>query len=131
MSMRKPLTHSELKSLLNQHEAKTCTCALGPCTAWESLPEERWPAAQMKALGSLRDSEVYEPSFEQYHPQGTHYDSADAPISAAHFPYNRCELHECQNCQRVLLRYTEYGGYYVDQRVRWARPELLVNPADI
>ncbi len=104
---------------------KVCTCTVGTCAAWESCPEERWPQAQMQPLGTLRDPDLYEPTFEQYHPNGTNYDAVDAPISALHFPYNRCDAFLCGSCERVLLRYTEYGGYYVDHRVRWAQTSLL------
>jgi hypothetical protein len=103
-----------------------CQCALGPCTAWESLTEARWPAAQMQALGSLRDPEVCEPTFEEFHPQGTRYDDARAPIATAFFPANRCEAHRCAACHAVLLRYTEFGGYYVDHRVRRVDAALVV-----
>lgn len=29
-------------------------------------------------------------------------------------------------CERPFLRYTEYGGYYVDERIREVNPELIV-----
>jgi hypothetical protein len=102
-----------------------CTCSVGPCVAWESLPDARWPVAQMRQLGTLRDPQIYEPTFEEHHPQGTRYDSADAPIAAAFFPYNRCDAFQCTQCERRLLRYTEFGGYYVDHRVRELRAELV------
>ena len=41
-----------------------------------------------------------------------------APVAVRFFPYNRCDLWRCTQCQRHLLRYTEFGGYYVDHRVR-------------
>jgi hypothetical protein len=91
------------------------------------MPDERWPATQMNPLGTLRDPDLYEPTFEQHHPKGTNYDSVDAPIAVHHFPYNRCDVFSCDTCRRALLRYTEYGGYYVDQRVRWARAECLAH----
>jgi hypothetical protein len=123
------LTNATLKTARQATSSKACTCAVGVCAAWESLPEERWPKAQMTHIGTLRDPNIDEPTFEQHHTlvdgKLTHYDSPDAPISARHFPYNRCDVHKCSACNRVLLKYTEYGGYFVDQRVRWARPELM------
>ncbi len=104
--------------------AAHCSCGLGPCPGWTSLTEERWPAAQMQALATLHDPEVHEPTFEERHPQGTRYDSPDAPVAIEFFPYNRCELWRCKACRRQLLRYTEYGGYYVDHRVREFSPTL-------
>ena len=80
----------------------------------------------MQTLGTLRDEEAYEPTLDEYHPGGTRYDSADAPIAPAFFPYNRCDVHRCSRCERVLLRYTEFGGYYVDHRVREVIPTLVV-----
>lgn len=119
------LTDATLKTALQAISSKACTCAVGLCAAWESVPDERWPKAQMTQMGTLCDSEIYEPTFEQHHPDGTNYDSPDAPISAKHFPYNRCDAFQCGTCDRVMLRYTEYGGYYVDTRVRFARQELI------
>ncbi len=107
---------------------QACTCAVGPCPAWESLAEDRWPAAQMNKLGSLRDPELYEPTFEEFHPDGTRYDSVNAPVAAKYFPYNRCDVFRCTQCSRSLMRYTEFGGYYVDHRVRELRLGLLATP---
>lgn len=104
-----------------------CTCSIRTCTAWESLSEDRWPAANMQKLGTLRDPEVYEPTTEEHHPNGTRYTSPDAPVSAKHFPYNRCDVYRCTPCQRVLMRYTEFGGYYVDHRVRELRSQLVAS----
>ncbi len=118
-----------LRHLPQPSSTNTCTCAVGACTAWESITEDRWPAAQMQALGTLRDPDIYEPTFEEHHPSGTRYDSADAPVSAKHFPYNRCDVFRCGPCGRVLMCYTEFGGYYVDHRVRELRASLVVNPA--
>jgi hypothetical protein len=123
------LDDAALKAELQVTSSKACTCAVGACQAWESVPEERFTKANMTPIGTLRDPDIYEPTFEQHHPNGTNYDSPDSPISVKHFPYNRCEAHICKACNRVLLKYTEYGGYYVDQRVRWARAELLPVPA--
>ena len=78
----------------------------------------------MQALATLRDPEVHEPTFEERHPRGTRYDAPDAPVAIDFFPYNRCELWRCKACARQLLRYTEYGGYYVDHRVREFSPTL-------
>ncbi len=105
--------------------ARTCQCALGASAGWESLAEYRWPTAQMKPVATLRDVDQDEPSFEEYHPQGTRYDSADAPIAVGFFPYNRCEVWRCTPCGRHLLRYTEFGGYNVDHRVRELDPAKI------
>jgi hypothetical protein len=70
---------------------------------------------------------VYEPTFEEQHPNGTRYDSANAPVALKFFPYNRCDVFSCSRCERFLLRYTEFGGYYVDHRVRALNAELVVD----
>ena len=119
------LSDATLKTALQATSSKACTCAVGSCAAWESVPDERFPKEHMTRIGTLRDPAIYEPTFEQHHPAGTNYDSTDAPISTKHFPYNRCDAYQCGTCDRVMLRYTEYGGYYVDTRVRFARPELI------
>ena len=103
-----------------------CSCGLGPCTGWESLSEGRWPKASVEALGTLRVPDIYEPTFEEYHPDGTRYESPQAPVAIKFFPYNRCDVWHCTQCQRHLLRYTEFGGYYVDHRVRELGPQLTI-----
>ena len=72
----------------------------------------------MARLATLCDPTVAEASLEEQHPQGTRYDSPDAPVAIKFFPYNRCEVWHCVRCDRHLLRYTEFGGYNVDPRVR-------------
>ena len=95
-----------------------CTCALGACPGWESFTEDRWPGQSVQRLGTLRDPAVDEPTLEEFHPDGTRYGSPDAPLALGFFPCNRCG--------RNLLRYTEYGGYYVDHRVREVVPERIL-----
>ena len=123
-----------LNALSKAASTQKCQCALGPCAGWESMTEDRWPAPHMTAVGSLRaaqdDSDVAlgsEPTFEEFHPEGTRYESPLAPIAPAFFPYNRCDVFACNRCQRVLLRYTEFGGYYVDHRVRALNGDLVVD----
>lgn len=109
-----------------------CDCPAGACVSWESMPDNRWPASQMNAVATLRDAageEPVEPTFEEYHPGGTRYDSPSAPIAPRYFPYNRCDVYACQICSRVVLRYTEFGGYYIDHRVRVVRAQQIVDAA--
>ena len=105
---------------------QACSCALGACAGWESFTEERWPKDLMQPLGTLRDADIYEQTTDEYHADGTRYESPTAPIAVNFFPYNRCDVHACTQCHRVLLRYTEFGGYYVDHRVREVHPALVV-----
>ena len=122
------LNAAQLRERIAQQPApRSCQCALGACAGWESVTEERWPAAQLEAVASLRDPELYEPTFEEYHPAGTRYDSPDAPIALKFFPFNRADVWHCTACDKHLLRYTEFGGYYVDHRVRTLEPSLLAD----
>lgn len=122
-----PLTAAALKLLAQQAPGRPCTCAMGACAAWESVPGERWPAAHVKRVGSLRQADAFgpEPTYEEFHSDKTRYDSPDAPIAPAFFPYNRCDVFTCGQCDRVLLKYTEYGGYYIDDRVRAVQADLV------
>ena len=103
-----------------------CACALGACRSWESFTEDRWPVELFQRIGTLRDSSFDEPTLEEFHPNGTRYGSPDAPVAVGFFPCNRCDAYRCDRCGRTLLRYTEYGGYYVDHRVREISPDLIV-----
>jgi hypothetical protein len=118
---------AELGALLHTAaRPQACSCSLGACAGWEGLTEERWPAAHVQPVGSLRDLDITEPTFEEQHPGGTRYDSPNAPVAVKFFPYNRCDIWRCTQCQRHLMRYTEYGGYYVDHRVRALPPDLTL-----
>lgn len=121
-------TAAELRSAIARPTApRACECALGTCAGWESLAEYRWEAGQMTRVATLRDPAVDEPTLEEKHPQGTRYDSPEAPVAVGFFPYNRCEVWHCARCERHLLRYTEFGGYNVDHRVRALDPGKIID----
>lgn len=110
--------------------AQECQCALKICKGWESVPDARWPSEQMEVLGTLRKElpeGQMEMTFEEFHPEGTRYDSPDAPIAVDYFPYNRCDVFKCTTCQCAVLKYTEYDGYYVDHRVRLVDADKVVD----
>ena len=124
------LNANQLELIFVGHSAD-CTCILKNCQGWESVSNDRWPAHQMQAKGTLREDPPegqMEPTFEEFHPDGTRYDSPLAPIASKYFPYNRCDVFACTNCGCGVLRYTEYGGYYVDHRVRLIDTDLVINP---
>jgi len=104
---------------------KPCKCSLARCAGWESVNDAQWPSQQLELVGILRDPDVYEPGFEEHHPKGTRYESAEAPVSVKYFPYNRCEVFSCKQCSQHVLRYTEFGGYYVDPRGRRITADLI------
>ena len=112
-------TAADLRTAIADTPApRPCSCALGACSGWESLAEYRWEEAQMSRVATLRDPGIDEPTLEEFHPAGTRYDSPQAPVAVAFFPYNRCDVWHCSRCDRHLLRYTEFGGYNVDHRIR-------------
>lgn len=107
-------------------------CSPLQCAGWEALPPG-FDESALQALGTLCPPEdalgnAPEPDLTEYHPAGTRYWSADAPIAPAFHPYNRCTVAACVACGRAFLRYTEYGGYYVEPRIRALDPALIVEP---
>jgi len=102
-----------------------CKCSLARCAGWESVNDAQWPLQQLELVGTLRDPDLYEPGFEEYHNKRTRYESAEAPVSVKHFPYNRCAVFSCKQCSQHVLRYTEFGGYYVDPRGRRITADLI------
>jgi hypothetical protein len=100
------------------------TCGALSCPGWESLPAG-FSSRDLRVLDTLR-SDADERSWAEYHPAGTRLESADAPIAPGWHPYNRADLCACRACGRLFLRYTEGGGYYVDERVREVDPALIV-----
>lgn len=123
------LTLEQLRQLGARPATKACpTCASLACPGWESVPGG-FDTDQLRLTGTLRDSSIDDPTLQEYHPAGTSAWSPDAPIAPAFFPYNRCEVWQCRQCARAFLRYTEYGGYYVEQRIRDLDARLLVDVA--
>jgi hypothetical protein len=103
-------------------------CAARDYSAWESV-HAGFDAARLQVVGTLRQEGDEEPTFAEHHPHATHGSSADAPIAPAFFPYNRCEVWQCRVCGHAFLRYTEYGGYYQDPRIRSLNPGLIDDAA--
>lgn len=99
-------------------------CSAIKAPGWEAMPGS-FDRGQLRKVATLRQDAVEDPTLQEYHPQGTNAWSPDAPIAPEWFPYNRCEVWACAACDRPFLRYTEYGGYYVEERVRELRPELV------
>jgi hypothetical protein len=100
-----------------------CACEHLRCAGWESVIATVGEPL-LRRLGTLRPPGDEEPTVEEA--PGSRYWASDAPISLAHFPYNRCEVWACMACGRAFLQYTEFGGYYVDHRIRGVEPGLVV-----
>jgi hypothetical protein len=125
---RPPLTANELLQLARAHppRASCPACAALVCPGWEAL-SATFERKKLRRISSLRDPAVDDATLLEHHPAGSNAWSADAPIAPAFFPYNRCEVWECVACSRPFLRYTEYGGYYVEERIREIDPALVVD----
>lgn len=108
--------------------AAPCACSEASLAAWRTLPLEL-AAQRFEELGTLFDDPYDEPTFAEYHPAGTRYDSELAPIALGFYPYNRCVVARCRQCGRNYLRYHEAGGYFTEQRIRALQPGLIVDPA--
>ncbi|MDF3834385.1 hypothetical protein P3W85_15690 [Cupriavidus basilensis] len=122
------LQFDTLQALARRTDAVTvdCACSAPELDGWTSLPVS-FPEQQLGAIGTLVRDIYTEATFEEYHPQDTTLWSAEAPIAALYYPYNRCTVSECNACQRAYLRYVEGGGYFVDPRIRRLRTGVLVD----
>ncbi len=120
------LTAAELVELARQATEACADCATLASPGWESLRGGA-ELSQLQRVGTLRDPAVEDPTVEEFHPQGTRGDSPQAPIAPRWFPYNRCDAWRCTRCASVFLRYTEYGGYYNDERIRQLDGALVVD----
>ena len=131
MSRSPYLDHAALTALAQRSQQVTqpCACSKLPVDGWQSQPLSL-PENQLSQIGALvaesGDEPMDEPTFAEYHPDGTRYWSPDAPIAARYFPYNRCTVWACTQCTRAFLRYQEGGGYFVDQRIRALNKAALI-----
>ena len=96
------------------------------CPGWEALPGG-FDVGVLRQVGTLRDPDVDEPTVEEHHPGGTDLWSARAPIAPRFHPYNKSDVWTCATCGRAFLRWTEYGGYYREDRIRELDPALVVD----
>lgn len=121
------LTAAELVALARAADASRPCLRCGPLQrpGWESMPGS-FDRHALVRTGTLRRPSADEATLQEHHPHGTHGWSPDAPIALAYYPCNRCDVWRCGACRRVYLRYTEYGGYYEDERVRLVDPSLVV-----
>lgn len=106
--------------------ARNCECAVESSAGWGRISMS-FPERQMRVVGTFVDDPYAEPTFAEFHPAGTNYWSADAPIALGYFPYNRCSVLQCVECGRAYLKYVEAGGYYVEPRIRALDPRLIVD----
>jgi hypothetical protein len=106
--------------------AMPCSCNKESLAAWRALPLTL-ELERFAEVGFLFDDPYDEPTFAEYHPAGTRYESEAAPIAMRFYPYNRCAVVRCQDCDRHYLRYNEAGGYFTEIRIRALQPGLIVD----
>ena len=128
MNAQTPLDETAVRAAAAEAAAQP-RCA--DCTAlsrpgWESV-SGAMKLSHLQAVAPLDDPQHWE-RLEEFHPQGTQLWSPEAPIALGWHPYNRCMLWRCPRCAGAFLRYTEYGGYYQDERIRPLRAELITAP---
>lgn len=123
--MSKELNRSELLGIANlaPTQIECPKCASLVCVGWETVPGS-FDLHCLKVIGTLRIEGAPE-CWDEDHPNGTNIWSENAPISVGFHPYNRSDVCECKQCGRKYLRYTEYGGYYIDERIRALDPKLI------
>ena len=122
------LDATALRDFAGRQDGPGCpACSAIKAPGWEALPGT-FDASALRKVATLRRAEVEDPTLEEFHPAGTRSWSPDAPIAPAYFPYNRCDVWQCASCGRPFLRYTEYGGYYVEERVRELHAALVADP---
>lgn len=124
--MPKLLNRDQLLDLAKSPRAsEDCPeCSSLDCPGWVSKPGY-FDLGKLKVLGTLK-TESAEECWDEYHPDGTNLWSEDAPIAIQHHPYNRSDVCECIRCKRKFLHYTEYGGYYLDERLRELNAKFIV-----
>ncbi len=124
------IDYSHLSQLASASAAVTasCSCSTVPLGAWQRLPTTL-DLDKLEEIGTLMDNPYDEPTFSEYHPHGTRYDSEDAPFAPRYYPCNRSQVVRCTACGRHFLRYNEAGGYFTELRIRALRPELLIDAA--
>jgi hypothetical protein len=114
------LTAADLRRIAGERidtDERCPVCGGLRCPGWEAIPGG-FDATGLQQVGTLRDPDVYEPTVEEYHPDGTRTWDAAAPIAPAFHPYNKSDVLQCVQCRRAFLRWTEYGGYYREDRIR-------------
>lgn len=128
--MIKKLNAEELallaKSILAKGECHVCDPVA--YAGWDSVPSS-FDFESLELIATLKSSDSEE-TWEEHHPNGTSIWSPDAPIAINFHPYNRCDVYQCKKCSKLYLSYTEYGGYYIDKRIRVLDPSLIVDLAN-
>ncbi|QGZ66453.1 hypothetical protein [Paraburkholderia acidisoli] len=130
--MTRQLDAQSLLELAQAAEARIvpdCSCTKASLEGWQSQPLSL-DETRLVQVGTLLNPELAEPTYSEYLPEGTNYWSAEAPVAPYFFPYNRCDVWQCSACNRLYLRYTEGGGYFVDRRIRALHARLITDVSE-
>ena len=94
-----------LKRLAEQSAAVAvpCSCHDAALLAWRAVPVTL-ELDQFEEVATLVDDPFDEPTFAEYHPHGTRYDSDDAPIAPRYFPCNRFAVASAPRITRKICR---------------------------
>jgi hypothetical protein len=109
-------------------ESAACSCIRGLSRGWETLPKVLEASDLLRFIGEIPTDRAQELSLDEYHPNGTHFWSEDAPVCFEFFPYNISSIWGCKRCSRAFLRFTEAGAYHSEQRIRILRAPLISGP---
>ncbi|WP_322104459.1 hypothetical protein [Paraburkholderia sp. J41] len=119
----------ELARAAEEHIVPECACTKASLEGWQSQPLSL-DETRLVTVGTLRNADDPEPAYSEYLPEGTTYWSPEAPVAPRFFPYNRCDVWQCTACNRLYLRYTEGGGYFVDRRIRALHSRLIADTGE-
>ncbi|MBC6622591.1 hypothetical protein [Pseudomonas sp.] len=124
------LTPENIRQIAERSSLETtaCSCIRSLSQGWETLPKTLEASSLLRFIGEIPTDRAQELSLEEYHPNGTHFWSEDAPICFDFFPYNISSVWGCKCCARAFLRFTEAGAYHSEQRIRILRASLIGNP---
>lgn len=128
MTITPTIYEAELRASAAESAAqpRCADCAALWRPGWESV-SGAMRLSHLESVGSLGAEATWD-RLNEFHPHGTQLWSPDAPIALGWHPYNRCTLWRCPRCAGTFLRYTEYGGYYEEERIRAVQPELVCAP---
>ncbi len=122
------MTLDELKSLADASAAVTqpCACAIDSYREWTRVPVD-FPESHLRTVGTVFDDLDDVATYAEYHPHGTTYWSADAPIAPRYYPYNDAQVAQCALCGRCALHHVERAGHCPEPRIRVLDPRLIVD----
>lgn len=82
--------------------------------------------ANYQCIGSLRDERIKNLDYMEYNNYSGDFWNPKSAIATNFYPYHACDVYQCNDCHRLFLVYTEYGGHGPNQRMRKVKPELIV-----